>query len=417
MDSSRSTVIGLLSNRQKNENNFDEQIDRIRPFGETARTQYALNMNQFTIKEESTIKNLDWFKSLDSVDVQSNKEQDDIEDPGNLTIPNRSIFDNDLRREFKNLSYYGLLAAKSEKKLNLNLRHKALQKDSEYENTSRLDSPNTESQLTRSQRNVIGNSFQSIKIKPFLPEITLGDQFPVAGETERSESNIGIENRLNRSNGDSSSSGDEESKLSSTQKDVKEREHVNLRLINLVSEFNQQDSVSATTGQNITTILRKTLKTPPLSVLIKEKKVMIKKPIRSESADFANARNLRSPDVIVKETFNSDCESQLSDVENNNLKVLDKEYYKRKIVICEHVPFEKNQYEYLDQKRPTKDKFRTEMKLLDLEATDDEESDDERASSYKNDDNVSSAKAKTKYLESLKKKMEAKSNYFIAISI
>lgn len=145
-----------------------------------------------------------------------------------------------------------------------------------------------------------------------------------------------------------------------------------------------------------------------LSMPTRQRSRLIRKFGRSDSLNASVKLTQTISGPVINKIFIGDMnDPQLEKTESKNLE---KEFYTRKIVVCKHISTEKNQMGYIDDFN-SKEKFKSEKKLLKLDSSDDSKSDEEMAGGTKSEDELNESEFKTKHLEGLRKKMKAKSRF------
>jgi len=144
---------------------------------------------------------------------------------------------------------------------------------------------------------------------------------------------------------------------------------------------------------------------------------MLRNKKRSGSYSLSTKFSNTPSGPIVNKLFVTDREEKGSNTMNPIVSTLEREFYSKKIMICTHISIEKNQLDYIQTKTaPNKNKFKQELKLLKLQS-DSEDSDDMKGELSKPDPRGAISEAKTKHLESLKKKMQKKSRILIILQL
>jgi len=132
---------------------------------------------------------------------------------------------------------------------------------------------------------------------------------------------------------------------------------------------------------------------------------------RSDSLDTTQKQSqVISSIPIVNQIFINDRQPSDSREVEASILFLEKEFFVRKIAVCQHISVQKNQFDYVSanlEKR--QNKFKHEVKLLRLNSNDSEDSDEEeKLKKNGNYDDAHLSEMKTKYLENLKKRMQQK---------
>jgi len=234
-----------------------------------------------------------------------------------------------------------------------------------------------------------------------VPSLNIGDSHPVRGETEKTEPTSSSHNDDDNSQEYNVFGLD----FKSAEVPVPRRiERNSIRGNSLVI----RSSISKVIGND----WQMSAKLKPTAFRKKDTQFS-KKMGRSDSLDTTQkpSQIINSIPIVNQIFINDRQPSDTREVEPSIL-FLEKEFFVRKIAVCQHVSDQKNQFEYVSgniEKR--RNKFKHEVKLLRLNSNDSDDSDEEdKLKKNGNIDDAHLSEVKTKYLENLKKRMQQKSN-------